>query len=214
MILLSIFFVAQSAYAYDNTEHGFSIDEPGGWNLLEDEEGIAVIFTDPNVAITGASINVVVQETSLSLSDYVEGLKQIVAIEHVNYVLESEGSRTVGGREGYELESTFTRTGLGIQIKQVIFVENGKGYVITVSAVASKYYKVLEIFEQTIESFRITIDSSDDGVIPEFSSWIILPLLVVATLVVTIYGKRLVNLNHYKQKMRAYTPYWAIDSCV
>jgi hypothetical protein len=200
MTLLSISFVTQSAYAYDSTEYGFSIDKPQGWNLIE-EEGIAVVFSDLNVAITGASINVVVQETSLSLSDYVEGSKQSVASEHVNYVLESEGSRTVEGREGYELESTFTQTGLGIQIKQVIFVENGKGYVITVSAVASQYYKVLEIFEQTIESFRITINSSDDEAIPEFPSWIILPLLVVATLVVTIYGKRLINSHHYKQKI-------------
>jgi hypothetical protein len=195
--LLSILFVTHSVYAYDNTEYCFSIDEPAvGWNLLEDEEGITVAFIDPNARVTGASINVVVQVTNLGFSAYVDSSKQSAVGEYYDYILVSEGSRIVGGREGYELVSTFFQRGIGIKIKQVIFMENGKGYIVTVGAVQSQYDNFLGIFEDTIESFRITIDSSDDKIIPEFPSWYILPLFVVATLVVIFYRNRLRRTIH------------------
>lgn len=163
---LSTLFILQSAYAYENAEYGFSIDEPAGWNILEDEEGIAVGFTDPNLDVTGASINVAVQETSLSFSSYIEGSKQTI-VDKEGYTLESEGSRTVGGLEGYELVSTYTQIvgddQVNVTLKQVVFVENGKGYVVTVGALESEYNNFSGTFEQSINSFHITSEPTNNG---------------------------------------------------
>ena len=60
--------------------------------------------------------------------------------------------------------STHTHEGMGgLTNKQVIFVENGKGFVVNCGAFSSEYDNFLGTFEQTIESFRITVDSSDDS---------------------------------------------------
>lgn len=164
--LLSALFILHSAYAYENAEYGFSIAEPAGWDVLEDEEGIAVGFTDPNLDVTGASINVAVQETSLSFSSYVEASKQTIENKD-GYTLESEGSRTVGGLEGYELVSMYTQmvgdVQVNVTLKQVVFVENGKGYVITVGALKLEYDNFNGTFEQSINSFRITSEPTNDG---------------------------------------------------
>ena len=181
--VLSTLFVLQSSYAYENAEYGFSMDEPAGWNPLPpDEEGIVVGFVDPNVAVTGAFINVAVHDTGLSLSAYVEGFKQSEVDKYGTIVLESEGSRTVGGLEGYELVSSHTHAGMGqFTNKQVIFVENGKGFVVNAGAFSSEYDNSLGTFEQTIESFRITIDSSDD-------SGTDLTVVIVAVFAVVVIG--------------------------
>ena len=181
--VLSTLFVLQSANAYENAEYGFSMDEPTGWNpLAPDEEGIIVGFADPNAAVTGAFINVVVHNTGLSLSAYVEDWKQSEVDKYGTYVLESEGSRTVGELEGYELVSTHTHEGMGeLTNKQVIFVENGKGFVVNTGVFSSEYDNFLGTFEQTIESFRITIDSSDD-------SGTDLTVIIVAVVAVVVIG--------------------------
>jgi DMSO/TMAO reductase YedYZ molybdopterin-dependent catalytic subunit len=54
-------------------------------------------------------------------------------------------------------------------------------------------------------------DLSDDGYIPEFQSWIILPLILIATLAVIIYRKRFTRKLRQSRFMRARNPERTID---
>lgn len=65
----------------------------------------------------------------------------------------------------YALEYTITQFGLRIRTKQVVFVENGKEFVITYQALDSEYSDYLSDAENSITSFRILGDASDDNIV-------------------------------------------------
>ena len=178
---LSTLVFLQIVYAsYENTEHRFSIDGPAGWSISEDQDGVEVGFLDD---ATGSSINVVVEETNMRLSQYVDASLENVILLYEDYTVESEGSRILGELRGYEVVATITEQefGLGLKLKQAIFVENGKGYVITAGALESEYDNVLATFEQSIESFRIT-SSGSSGI----NSTVVVVAIVAAIVIVAV----------------------------
>jgi hypothetical protein len=52
---------------------------------------------------------------------------------------------------------------VNVTLKQVIFVENGKGYVVTVGTLKSEYENFSGAFEQSLESFCITSEPANNG---------------------------------------------------
>jgi hypothetical protein len=153
VVLLTLFSI-QTTFGYENTEHGFSIDPPEGWSIEELTGVIAVQFTE-NV-VDGSSVNVAVEETQSSLSQVISSTKLALATAFENYTVVSEGSRVVNGVDGYELVATFKYEGRILKAKQVYFVEEGKKFVITCTAIDLLYENSLVDFETSISSFRIT----------------------------------------------------------
>lgn len=143
-----------SAFAYHNSEFGFSITPPTGWETV-DLQGVAIAFGDPSAGTTGASINVATEETRGDLSQYVVASKTSISTTCNNYHLVSEGSLVVNGLDCYSIVSTWTQSKTDFKAEQVIFVENGKAYIITCASFESQYSDVFVYFLPTIESFQI-----------------------------------------------------------
>lgn len=137
--------------AYDNSQYGFSITPPSGWSIAENASGVFVMFTSTS---SGSSINVVGEETSLSLLVAVSNTKPVLAAFE-NYNLLSEGSRVIGGLDCYELVFTWTYQGIDLKVKQVYFVEHDYAFIITCSALEPQYDASSIAFENSLETFRI-----------------------------------------------------------
>jgi hypothetical protein len=128
----------------------------------ENEGAVAVLFTDK---YGDASINVVVEETRATLSEYVASSKQSLASTLDNYHLKSEFSRVIGGLDCYELIATWTLQNVTLRMWQVVFVENGKAFIITCETPNSRYFNHTTEFENAILSFRITSQANGLGLI-------------------------------------------------
>ncbi len=155
MAILLMLCSVQLAKAYVNTEYDFSINFPSGWEQV-DSTDVVVLYSDAN---SSASINVIVEETNLSLADYTSESKDYLENNLDYYELISERSRTIGGLNGYELVYTWTYIDndyYDLWDKQVFFIKNEKAYIITCGANQSEYSSYLSTFEDSLESFRLT----------------------------------------------------------
>ena len=186
--------LVSSAYAYTNDTYGFSITAPAGWTTSEDISGIAVIFYGPTMPETGTdiNINVIVGTITQTLSEAISSIKTEYPTVFPNYSLVSESSRTIGGLNGYELVYTFSDEGNDYTQKQVVFIENGKNFVITCTAIPSNYDTYLPTFEQSIQTFQLTTTptptptSTPTSTPDEFPLWIVLVAVVIVVVVIAI----------------------------
>lgn len=160
LLILLTSILAQSAFAYHNVEFDFSITPPSGWIIEEQEGKLAVLFTDPS-SITGASIDVGVEEVAGSISQYIEASKISLQNTFSNYVLVSEDVDILGDMEFYQITSTYTTNGEEMKMSQFIFIEGEKSYVVTCRSLSSYYVDSISNFENCVTSFRIG-DSSPD----------------------------------------------------
>ena len=172
-------FSMQLVRAYENTEHGFSINFPSGWEQSQNQD-VVVLYTNDDGS---ASINVIVEETSLSLAAYAtESKNQLENLDY--YELITENSRTINGLNGYELVFAWTlftdnETYYDLQDKQVFFVQNGKAFIITCGADYSDYDLFLPTFEQSLETFRLTSSGTPGIGMPDTTLIIILAVVIV-----------------------------------
>jgi hypothetical protein len=151
--------LVQSAFAYYNIEFDFSITPPSGWIIAEQEGKLAVLFTDPS-SITGASIDVGIEEVFGTVSEYIEASKLSLQNTFSNYVLVSEDIGIIGGRDCYQIVSTYTMDGAEMKMSQFIFIEV-KSYVVTCRSLSPHYHDLASDFENCVASFRIGDSSSD-----------------------------------------------------
>lgn len=158
-IIMMMIFSFSLVSAYDNSQYGFSITPPAGWSVEENTADVFVMFTDD---YSGSSINVGGEETTLSLSEAVSNIKPAIATFE-NYNLVSEGSRVIGGLDCYEIVFTWSYEGIDLKVKQVYFVELGKAFFVTCTALESQYANYSSDFENSLETFRIA------GANPQFT---------------------------------------------
>jgi len=140
--------------SYTNLNHGFSINFSADWEQAENPD-VVVLYADTDG--TG-SINIIVEETELSLSDYISEVK--ASLEYLSsYELVSERSRTIDGQNGYELVFTWTMVDnsnyYDLKDKQTFFVKDGKAFIISCGSDVSDYNSYLTTFDQAIESFSL-----------------------------------------------------------
>ncbi len=199
IIFLFSIYLIQSVYAYDNAEYGFSITPPTGWSIGEDtgNEFVVVIFRDPKLV---AAINVVVEEVSdVTLSQYVTSGKRYAEAMSENYSLVSEGPRVVGELNGYQTDNTAIQNNETVKVRQVIFVENHKAYVITCGTIATEYSNMLADFENSINSFKITPTSQNDTTNSSQDYTLIGVLTIIA--IVALVAIALYSVHNRKQKL-------------
>ena len=154
MAILIALLSVQLAESYVSTEYNFSIDFPSGW-VEDTNPDVVVQFSDPS---SSASMNIVVEETQLSLPNYVSGSKNYLESNLYFYQLESEGNITIGELNGYELVYTWTHIGTpnyDVWDRQVFFVANGTAYVITCGADYLEYGSYLSTFDNSLNSFAL-----------------------------------------------------------
>ncbi len=150
-------FASVDSNAYLNSINRFSINPPTGWVVDSSGAfGTSVIFYGPTEANFRVNMNVIVESTSLTLSAYVSAAKTQLSQGLTNYYLVSEGPKTIGGVDAYELVNTFTQGAFNIKDKQTILVQNQKGYVITSTALQSNYDTYLPAFDESVQTFKVT----------------------------------------------------------
>src|SRR3989442_2881898 len=162
LVLLAMMFGASvfasvDSNAYVNSNNRFSINPPSGWVVDSSGAfGTSVIFYGPTEANFRVNMNIIVESTSLTLSAYVSAAKTQLSQGLTNYYLVSEGPKTIGGVDAYELVNTFTQGAFNIKDKQTILVQNQKGYVITSTALQSNYDTYLPAFDESVQTFKVT----------------------------------------------------------
>ncbi len=166
--------------AYQSTEYDFSINFPAGWTQTQNSD-VAVLYTNNDGT---ASINIIVEETSYTLDDYVAASKnQLSGLDY--YELISESPLTIGGISAYELDYVWTLTDgdtqYDLQDKQVFITQNNRAYIITCDADYNEYDTYEQTFEQTIQSFRL-VSASISGM-PQSS---LLAIIGVAAAVIVV----------------------------
>jgi hypothetical protein len=150
---LAIFVLINTVQAYTNNKYGFSIEPPAGWSVVE-PSWAAVAFIGPTEYGFTVNVNIQVETTSASLSEYVSLAKsQLRNLEDFYEI--SEGPRTINNVNAYEIVYTWTYSGRTIQQKQVYLVKGGKAFVITYTASLDTYSKYLPTFESSLQTFKI-----------------------------------------------------------
>jgi len=166
-------FASVDSNPYVNSNNRFSINPPSGWTVdSSGAYGTAVVFYGPTDTGFRVNMNVIVESTSLTLSAYVSAAKTQLSQGLTNYYLVSEGPKTIGGVDAYELVNTFTQGAFNIKDKQTILVQNQKGYVITSTALQSNYDTYQPVFDESVQTFKL--------VAPEFPWLIVIALVVIA----------------------------------
>jgi hypothetical protein len=116
----------------------------------------AVILYGPTDTNFRINMNLIIEATSLSLSDYVSAAKSQLSTSLSNYQLVSETSITIGGVAADELVNKFTQGSYNIEDKQDILVQNQKGYVITSTALQTNYGTYQPAFDESVQTFKLT----------------------------------------------------------
>jgi hypothetical protein len=150
-------FASVNSNPYVDSNNQFSINPPIGWTVdSSGAYGTAVILYGPTDSNFRINMNIIVEATSLSLSDYVSSTKSQLSTGLTNYQLVSEISTTIGGVAAYELVNTFTQGSYNIEDKQDILVQNQKAYVITSTALQTNYATYQPAFDESVQTFKLT----------------------------------------------------------
>lgn len=150
-------FASVESNPYVDSKNQFSINPPSGWTVDSSGSfGTVVILYGPTDSNFRINMNVVVEATSLSLTDYVSAAKSQLSSGLTNYQLVSESSTTIGGVTAYELVNTFTQGSYSIEDKQDILVQNQKAYVITSTALQTNYATYQPAFDESVQTFKLT----------------------------------------------------------
>lgn len=165
LIIISITICNGQDYkSFENLEHGFSIEYPTDWNLVENHQVTVQheVVTVPFVAVSPitakesmpASINVIT-----TFTDMFENNKQ-----YLNYNLMSINESfpgikinktkaiTINGLEGYLISYVLNSN---IKIEQYIFLKDNRGICITTAVVKNKYWKVKKAFKKMVGTFKV-----------------------------------------------------------
>lgn len=148
-----------SSTPYENTDYDFTFTPPEGWTQSE-VEGTVVFFSNPskdsqNGNELAASLNVTVEETSLSLADYLVAAKQQLAAAFSGYKIVSENNITLSdGTKGVAIEGAFSQGSYDIRNRQVLVVENGAAFVLTASSLGNRWDFYAPLFEASQGTFK------------------------------------------------------------
>ncbi len=140
-------------YVYDD-KLGYGFEYPGGWEMQipevidgEDTESV-VMFTKP-----GTSTTLIVTVKLSNLTSLEEGKREIKeALNKLGRTILEEREVIVNGREGYEV---IYKPIAAVKMRQVIFIANGKSYMLVCSTAELLYDEYEEIFNNVINSFVI-----------------------------------------------------------
>jgi hypothetical protein len=142
--------------AYENIEFGFSIDYPQDWAFKENVNGNVVVFSDPTTTVNPSKVSVLAETTLEDVTTYGEGLQRIYSQLYTDWVNVNTTPTTIGTLEAIEVESTYTKGAVNMQVLQLIVVNGGKAFVITSEAEETAFLDLRETFTQILASLKFT----------------------------------------------------------
>ncbi len=135
----------------DDHELGYGFEYPEDWEsqLVEGEDVESVVmFTKPG---TPTTLIVTIKLSNLtSLEEVKEEIKEV--LNKLGMTILEEREIVVNDREGYELTYKPIAT---VKMRQVIFIANGKSYILACSTAELLYDEYEETFDHIINSFVI-----------------------------------------------------------
>ena len=139
--------------SYDH-KLGYSVEYPENWEMQvpevidgEDIESV-VMFTKPG---TSTTLIVTVKLSNLtSLEEVKEEIKEV--LNKLGRTILEEREVIVNGREGYEV---IYKPIAAVKMRQVIFIANGKSYMLVCSTAEVLYDEYRDTFDNIVNSFVI-----------------------------------------------------------
>ncbi len=142
---------------YNKKEH-FSVIPPAGWEQQEGFMGTVVIFRSPvthanddfreNVNVVSAKI-----PRNTGLTEFVTASVTDMKTELTDFQQLDTSSRTVNGKDTQRFICLYRTGQLDLNILMYLFVDNGRGYVVTCTAPPETFDEYLPTFEETCQSF-------------------------------------------------------------
>lgn len=134
---------------YDHKlDYGFEYPEDWESQVIEGEDvEIVVMFTKPG---TPTTLIVTVKLSNLSLEEVKEEIKE--GLEGLGLTILEEREIVVNDRGGYEV---IYRPFPAVKMRQVMFIANGKSYMLVCSTAEPLYDEYEETFDHIINSFVI-----------------------------------------------------------
>jgi hypothetical protein len=144
---------------FESSEYDFSIEYPAGWIASElpdgnhgDKEVIAMFFIPapfPGVLIQQKEFK------SPALEDIANWGKQRILNRYDEYDLGDLVKTNVGDQEVFErVYRTNMTTGSNLMLRDVYFLHDGKGFILTFVSYASKFDELNPIFQAMVDSFQ------------------------------------------------------------
>lgn len=141
---------------YTNTEKGWSIKYPKGWDISEGPNGDAV-FTDKSSE--DIFLNIRVEPSHLyTLEDEIERQKQDILVNDYNIL--SERNRIVNSMSSYEFVYTHEENSGWVKEKIVLVEKDYKVFKILYSSGLDTYDKYISLAEECINTFEILDNES------------------------------------------------------
>ena len=135
----------------------FSIALPDGWRDSTDKAGsfgAVTAYLGPTSDGFATNVNVVRQDIgTMSVSAYANLTRQGVRSLHVAGMTASS-PRTVDGEDALEYAFTDQQVGRTLKQRQTVVVHDGKGYVITYTALPSSYDASVPAADSLIDSWQ------------------------------------------------------------
>lgn len=157
-----------AAGIYQNSQHGFSIEPPSGWQEQQTPpEGVVVLFKNAQVDKDesgkdfNANINIVKGDLSQGqdLSQFFAKSKQeLAALSEFKIVSEIKG--TLSGSEAIQIDYTWKLSGTGLYQRQIYLLREKSVFILTATVTPSIWTKYQSVIEKSLGSFQFITQRS------------------------------------------------------
>ncbi len=131
---------------------------PADWQLANPKDlspSVQISFFAKGKSGFIPSINLAVEPTDLSLSDYLKTIKKIHENNRQNHWHDLGQIQTEAGLAALTQLDTTTKWGAARLMQQII-IRDSKAYILTVAALKEDFPSYYQVFEQSLRSFAIT----------------------------------------------------------
>lgn len=147
---------------YENTTYGFKSKYPAGWTVIENKEGVAVVFICPretDLDVFNETFNVIVQDVppDMSLDKFTEmAISQLQATLPRAIAIETTEPTMLSGRTAMKFIYAGRDKDSDIKMMHIWTLGGGKAYILTYAATRNDFDKFLPLAKKMFGSFRIT----------------------------------------------------------
>lgn len=144
-----------SKRSYANTEYGFSLNPPSGWNSFENTSAdVAVWFAPVNSTNVSLVIGVPFSlSEGRALSTFADQVEENLSASGMNYTIAYRDWRSMEDAKAYEIVYSYELESSVIRVKQVAVLKTRTVYLITFTAPYDLYIQYISVVDRCIDSF-------------------------------------------------------------
>ena len=144
---------------YVDSNRGFSITLPTGWQQDKDALGTAIMAISKKESESDAfreNINVVVEtlQGTMSSKDYFEASQNAIKRVFQDFKLEKTGSAKLSGKDFYWSVFSHRTPKNRAKVLQYVAVNGLRAYIVTCSSAPEKFDRFRPVFESSVKTFK------------------------------------------------------------